>query len=851
MVVHIQSARSLSASKVAKKAIGIALALALSACSGSTSTTSPTPAPTPTPATSPSPTPTPTPTPTPGVATVHTVGKYWFDADGQPLTLKGLNVGNWLLQEFWMMGQNGDVNDQCSLEETLDTRFGLEERQRLMTLFRDNWIRDRDWDIMADFGFNVVRMPFRFNLIEDEHNPRTLREDAWHYFDYALEMAEARNMYIIFDLHGAVGSQGWEHHSGCGGKNEYWSNAEYRDRTEWLWQQIAERYKNNTTVAGYGLLNEAWGTDATTLAEEGRSLYAAIREIDSAHTIILPDHVTGIDGNGNPSDFGLTNVSFDSHFYPGIFGWGTPGYEVHRDWLACGADGDGGVCAWDEKLTLLDTPILVGEFQPWANLGDLSANIGRATFDRYAELGWAATAWSYKVFNNGGGQGSGTWGIVTNDGGAFNENLVAANTWVCPDWDTNFAEACGASDVQFTPDESYTAYFILKAGSQNTLDVSIDGLRLSNDATDVDLLTNGGFGSADGWNEWTVSGSPTLDYNNTLNTPTNGSGPALYISGAAVNGGIYQAVSLEAGQTYTLSGVFRDHGSIDAWAEVFLIREAPTEGVDVTAAAAMPELDFASASLADIEERFQFFGTAEYDVHEELQAAMTSLAPPELFSLPATPTGLTLNVTDSGIELNWNPNSEIDLTGYAVYRSNIPSIGYMQIAQNISATTYIDTDDSDAARYYVVAAQDAEDISYFSDYVSSAENTRITIPGTIEAEAFSSMDGFELETTSDTGGGYNVGFTDAGDWLEYNIDVAQAGNYTVTYRLASLAGSTGFALLVDGNTIDEQAVSSTGGWQNWVDVTETIALEAGEQTLRVNAIGSSWNLNWISFSLNE
>src|SRR5690554_6595509 len=83
---------------------------------------------------------------------VTTEGTRWLDAQGQPLNLRGTNLGNWLLQEFWMMAQRDQkVSDQCTLEATLDTRFGFAERKLLMTLFRDNWITERDWDLMADF----------------------------------------------------------------------------------------------------------------------------------------------------------------------------------------------------------------------------------------------------------------------------------------------------------------------------------------------------------------------------------------------------------------------------------------------------------------------------------------------------------------------------------------------------------------------------------------------------------------------------------------------------------------------------------------------------------------------------
>ena len=308
------------------------------------------------------------------VRVLQTRGTRWVEPNGKPIILKGTNIGNWLLQEMWMMGQS-NVADQCHLEDTLTGRFGAAEKERLMKVFRDNWITERDWDTIASFDFNVVRVPFIYSLLEDDANPFTLRADAWDYLDQAIAEAEARRMYVILDLHGAAGSQGREHHSGCAGRNWFWDGGNgqpasyYQDRTIWLWQKIAARYKGRRAVAAYGLLNEPWGTDADTLAAFINRLYTAIRSVDRDHIIVLPGHNSGIDAYGDPAARGQTNVAFEMHFYPGLFGWGQIGYHVHRDWLRCGPTGTTGVCEWRDRLRGLKTPFLIGEMQPWVGQG--------------------------------------------------------------------------------------------------------------------------------------------------------------------------------------------------------------------------------------------------------------------------------------------------------------------------------------------------------------------------------------------------------------------------------------------------------------------------------------------------
>ncbi len=122
------------------------------------------------------------------------------------------------------------------------------------------------------------------------------------------------------------------------------------------------------------------------------------------------------------------------------------------------------------------------------------------------------------------------------------------------------------------------------------------------------------------------------------------------------------------------------------------------------------------------------------------------------------------------------------------------------------------------------------------------------IPGTIEAEAFKTQSGIQTETTTDTGGGQNVGFVDAGDWLDYSVDVKTAGTYQVQFRVAS-ASTTGQIQLMSGTSVLATVnVPNTGGWQVWTTISTTASLNAGLQTLRLNFSGAGLNLNWISFT---
>ncbi|MFB9276671.1 carbohydrate-binding protein [Cohnella cellulosilytica] len=122
------------------------------------------------------------------------------------------------------------------------------------------------------------------------------------------------------------------------------------------------------------------------------------------------------------------------------------------------------------------------------------------------------------------------------------------------------------------------------------------------------------------------------------------------------------------------------------------------------------------------------------------------------------------------------------------------------------------------------------------------------IPGKIEAESYSAMNGIQTEPTSDAGGGLNVGWIHVGDWLDYSVNVQAAGAYTVEYRVASNGTNGQLQLQSGGTTLATTAVPNTGGWQSWQTITANVTLAAGPQTLRIYASGYDFNINWINFT---
>ena len=145
------------------------------------------------------------------------------------------------------------------------------------------------------------------------------------------------------------------------------------------------------------------------------------------------------------------------------------------------------------------------------------------------------------------------------------------------------------------------------------------------------------------------------------------------------------------------------------------------------------------------------------------------------------------------------------------------------------------------------------------------------IPGTIQAEDYDQggegvayhdtssgnnggqyrSDDVDIEATSDAGGGFNVGWMGAGEWLAYTVSVQTAGAYTLTARVAASGPGGSFHVEIGGvNVTSSLKVPDTGDWQNWIDVTANVTLKAGVQPMRfvVDGLGSTGifgNLNYI------
>lgn len=114
----------------------------------------------------------------------------------------------------------------------------------------------------------------------------------------------------------------------------------------------------------------------------------------------------------------------------------------------------------------------------------------------------------------------------------------------------------------------------------------------------------------------------------------------------------------------------------------------------------------------------------------------------------------------------------------------------------------------------------------------------------------------DIEASTDTGGGFDVGSTVAGEYLDYAISLASTGKYNLAFRVANgqTTAST-FQLNIDGTNVSGTVnAAPTGGWQKWTTVNvSNVSLTAGQHIARLLVLtngksGGGPNFNWFSLT---
>jgi dienelactone hydrolase len=189
-------------------------------------------------------------------------------------------------------------------------------------------------------------------------------------------------------------------------------------------------------------------------------------------------------------------------------------------------------------------------------------------------------------------------------------------------------------------------------------------------------------------------------------------------------------------------------------------------------------------------------------------------------------------------------------SGTVLATITVPNTGAWQVWKDVTASVSLVSGTQTLKLYSANAAGWNINYMYFASGSATSSEPSAT---KIEAENYSAMSGVEKQTTTDAGGGQNISYIDKGDWMTYNVNVAKAGAYTFTFRVASTSTGGQFKLLnASGTALTTVTVPNTGGWQAWRNVTATVTLPAGSQVLKISSTATPhWNLNYFTFSLSS
>jgi len=250
---------------------------------------------------------------------LHRDNKKIVDGNGNEVLLKGMGLGNWLVQEGYMMQTSAFANAQWQIRAKISALIGETNTETFYQTFRDNYIKKADIDSLKKWGFNSVRLPMHYNLFATNTNPPTFLNTGFDIIDSLLSWCEQNEIYLILDMHAAPGGQSDEPISDYNPANpSLWESESNKDLLVMIWRKIAERYKDKTWIGGYDLINEPkW--DLQPNNQPLRDLY--IRLTDTIRAVDN-NHILFIEGNWFATDFGGLTPSWDENMV----------YSFHKYW---------------------------------------------------------------------------------------------------------------------------------------------------------------------------------------------------------------------------------------------------------------------------------------------------------------------------------------------------------------------------------------------------------------------------------------------------------------------------------------------------------------------------------------
>ncbi|CAN6652396.1 glucan 1,3-beta-glucosidase I/II [Trichomonascus vanleenenianus] len=243
-----------------------------------------------------------------------------FDFNSEKV--RGLNIGGWLVLEPYITPSLfTEINGNIPVDEYhLCQALGHDQAYDLLSQHWNSWIGESDFQQIAQWGFNTVRIPIGYWAFQQlSSDPYVSGQEA--YLDKAIEWAQNCGLSVWVDLHGAPGSQNGFDNSGLRDTLQ-WQQGNNVEVTLQVLQYIANKYgdsKYDGVVAGIELLNEPLGPelDMDGVRQYYTNGYSEVRKASPGRNVVFHDAFQAV---GAWNDFmqtsqGYWNVVLDHHQY--------------------------------------------------------------------------------------------------------------------------------------------------------------------------------------------------------------------------------------------------------------------------------------------------------------------------------------------------------------------------------------------------------------------------------------------------------------------------------------------------------------------------------------------------------
>lgn len=790
-----------------------------------------------------------------------TEGQNIVNEQGEPIILRGMGLGGWMVQEGYMLQTASFANPQHQIKQVIVDVVGEEVMEEFYDKWLENHVTKRDIDSLKAWGFNSVRLPMHYNLytlpIEDEpvFGQNTWLDKGFQITDDLISWCAQNEMYVILDMHATPGGQGYDE-----GISDYdpskpslWESTLNQEKLASLWKQLAERYKDEKWVAGYDLINETnWNLPGGTLL---RAVYERIT--DSIRTVDQ-DHIIFIEGNWFANDFtGLTPPWDDEIVYSPHKYWSTndqasiqwvldlrntynvPLYlgesgensnQWFRDAIHLLEENNIGWAWWPmKKVEAIAGPLSVTKTESYQDLLNYWAGSGPKPSATVAENTLMELAENYKMAN------------CTFEPGVIDAMFRQVQTDETKAYKNHSLPGI-IHPAHYDLGQNGHAYYDLDAATYHVSTGNYtawnNGWIMRNDGVDMepstdsqnDLGINVGWLDKGEWMKYSLASVEEGRYNIRVRT-----------AGGATGGKFHFETD---GAVITEPTVVNFSGDYQSWQTTIFTNVAVYDDMDHI----VLYVDNAGFNLGEFE--FEKIGEVSdiptnFMGGEVNEATMVSINMNKYLNQDAS----TLNASDFTVSISGN----VVVPTTASFNPDNSRFIELEIAEEILFNDIVRV----SYTGNTIESIDGKELATFSNEVVQNNLTSFfIIPTRIQAEDYFNHEGIQLENTTDTGGGQNIGYLDVGDYCDYDVFIPDAGNYRITYRNASDGGSGALRLsLIDENeqevTIDETSFNSTGGWQSWVSTESNANLPSGRYTMRLTITAPLFNVNWIEFDVTS